>query len=185
MKRSDFSAPLLSLLWILRYSSTFVPNINTTFMETTLNYAFAHNVLRDIVLDDINAFFKIFEQGPDTFSKFLIDVWSDVKDNNPELVSSGEEVPSFDLNFEMLDDAQGLLTIIMPPPSEVSEAYCVAIVLSETARFFTLEHGLNILTDTETYIVGEWNAEKNHLNYGELSDLSLSDFVDKIRELVA
>lgn len=154
-------------------------------METTLNYAFAHNVLRDIVLDDINAFFKIFEQGPEMFSKFLIDVWNDVKDNHPELVTSGDEVPSFDLNFEMIDDVRGLLTVVMPSPSEVTEAYCVAIVLSERARFFTLEHGQNILTEADSYIVGEWDTAKSHLNYGEIADLSLALFVAKIREVLA
>jgi hypothetical protein len=144
---------------------------------------FAHKVLPSLFFADPHRFIELLKSGGDEFLRLLWDkVGQDLGKQNGSMSGSMSCV------VEQLDASTELALITLPEPQGIAEAYFVAVVLRPSAppqegitRFFTLEKGAS-LDESPRTVFCEWTADEAHLNYGDGSVPTVTDFRRSIRE---
>lgn len=151
----------------------------------TLHYAFAHMILRDIVINQSDNFKKVFDQGPESLKGYLVYLWNEIKNTNPQLRNQEQVIneDSFDVSLSEVKTDQKLLNIVMPKIKEAPEAIIVSVLFAEELRYFTLEYENNAYTG-ESFMVCEWQRGGKHKNYGKVNNPRPGVFAGKIEEII-
>lgn len=61
------------------------------------------------------------------------------------------------------------MVVTLPRPQGPTEAHFVAFALrdrTDLGRYFTLEHALSPPDDSRYTVLGEWTADRSHVNFG-------------------
>lgn len=164
------------------------------------HYAFAHGVLPMVFFEDPVGFLaEVATRGMEILPRIWSDTFEVVKRHKSDaemLSSDGLTSTCYGLGSETL-----AVIISLPPPTELTEAYFVGLVVRPPrkrlfgllgtkkglARFITLELGSN-LDDTSRTVVGEWTedtgADVSHRNFGDGPEPTLGAFAAKLGEMV-
>lgn len=156
--------------------------------EPTLRYIFAHISLKDFVFLRMEDFLNIFKAGPHNMTRFLKDYWNYIKEKHPELAESDIQMHAheFDVSLSKLSNGQELLLVKLPKPVHYAEAYYAGILINPTPRYFTFELGQSIAQgNPDVYVVGEWDKDGKHKNYGGLTHMKPGLFVGKIDNILS
>lgn len=156
------------------------------------HYVLAHLALRDACFENPYAFFGIVA-SPHR-EEFLLDVWNHVCDFCDD---RGE--PDFHIRDVQVVTSQikglPLILFLFPDPHMLTEVMMTAAVLkvplselsksnpkkNPEAAYFTLELGMTMEGELST-VLGGWDKEKNHLNYGDGPAPHPLDFVEAIEK---
>lgn len=149
------------------------------------HYVFAHLALREICMQDAAEIFRILA-SPER-DKFLAWLWGSVEKRVGRRI---DDLDPRDLAVTTLRVADSPAIIIrMPVPVAPAEAHLIGAVLAKpaggspaTARYFTLEHGLDLDGSART-VLCEW-ADGSHRNYGDGPPPTVQDFARALEQSI-
>lgn len=143
------------------------------------HYAFAHAVLPRFFYSDPRLFTSYLAQDKSRFLRFYWDKIGEKFDD------PGDRVDGSGLNGEvrLLDNQVQAGLITLPTPQRVPEAYFVMTFYhadfnaAPLARYYTLEYGWNIHTNTPYTVFCGWTADGTHFNKGAGPEPDLETFL--------
>jgi len=155
-------------------------------------YLFVHRALPSVLFRDPSWLHAVLG-GPDAM-RLLGDLWERVgKQAEP-----GSVGPPVGMGVEVFHDGAHLFALIAPPPPLAeAEAHLAAVVsgfadptapsLSALAwsRFFTLERGIDLTTESPCTFLCEWTREGRHRNFGVGPEPEPGAFVRALAERLA
>jgi hypothetical protein len=156
------------------------------------HYEFAHTALPTVMFHNPARTLSVLN-GPDA-KRFVHDLW----------VYAGERMPpenqrpadGLAVTVGRAGNSGVIATVRMPPPRKSPEAYPVAIVAEFAdpaapsfdrlayVRYFTLEHGHDIVTGRPCTILGEWTHHGTHHNFGPGPTGDTEAFVEAVLDLL-
>ena len=138
------------------------------------HFVFAHVALRQACVERSWGFFAVMASA--FKDRFLQDLWREVcaqcDAQGPPLC----DITKADVTTCRLNNYP-CVVVTMPPPSEMGEAYLVAVILKvqvtdeirpdqPAVDYFTLEKG-TCLDGTPRTVLCRWTADNSHVNYGD------------------
>lgn len=151
------------------------------------HYVFVHRALPSVLFRDPGWLFAVLN-GPDA-GRFLGDLWTRAGERSaPE----SRRAPD-GLGAETFIDGGHLYALItLPPPHEPAEAHLAAAVAGFVdpgrpsleslawSRFFTLEYGVDYMTEEPCTFLCEWTLDGKHRNLGEGPPTDAGAFVQAV-----
>lgn len=164
--------------------------------RTSIQYQLSNVLLFDYVFYDWYMFNQLLSFGPDSMKKFLYDEWNRVKDillkENKFIINDAEKnvtVNDFDITVNKTSKGTTVYFFTFPD-YEFTDAASKYVALALTygkPRYFTLEYSIHHLSNTPSWVIGEFYIEDNkvaHRNYGSVDNMRLSFFAGYILEIL-
>jgi len=152
------------------------------------HYGFAHMMLPQLVLSDpAQARDMLLHEGGEAFLRVL---WDKVA----EIEELGEGAPARGLGLSRARFADGsrVALVTLPKPRASAEAQFTAAVFANpgdeepTARYFTLELGVNLFGESGTTVLCEWTSDDegnfSHVNFGSGPHADAESFLEAVAE---
>lgn len=155
------------------------------------DYAFAHHALRHSAMSDPARFLALVA-SPEAIS-FIDALLKNVAVQCGQPTTFG--ATSVKIHPRRVNGFP-CAVIELPEPKGAAEAFMVALVVqaetdanglpafeSAKGRFFSLEKGLSVIDETRT-VLGEWDMEGGHTNYGDGPSATVEGFVAALSRLL-
>ncbi len=153
------------------------------------HYLFAHRQLPGTLFSAPARTMQLLRDEPD---RFLGVLWA----NTGERVPDRDRLPFGGLGTRYQADAVpgiDLAVVTMPEPVAETEAWFVALAAApvsvdgavDPARCFTLELGWSVMDDRPYPVLGGWDAENRHLNFGRGPEPTLEAFTVEVVDRLA
>ena len=128
-----------------------------------LYYAFAHRVLRDLVLDQWNAIRPRFADG--SIAEWLRAMWRRLETIMD--AEAGASVEELHTGIISLGSDQGYV-VTLPKPASPGEAWLAIIPdRAQPTRYFVVEQGESPIPGERYWLLCEW-LRASHVNYGRI-----------------
>lgn len=176
---------LLSFTLLALFAACKATTVKTRAPKDTLpgarrhHYHFAHKMLPTYFYEDPNGIREVLESDGPLFLTWLWDRLGSRLEESERLSSEG-------LELIVRNPARDMVVFVVkyPAPEIVPEAYFTALVYHQDRVFYvTLEHSLVLLPGMSGTILGAWNEEGDHLNFGSGPNPTVNAFVKAILDM--
>ena len=148
------------------------------------HYEFAYRAMPGVVLGHARQALAILVERDAT--RFLTDLWRMAG----ERVAPDDRLPEpeFAVSVRRTLGDLPLVVVTLPPPQRVMEAHMLAVAgVGEIAgdldaRYFTLEAGIDAITEAPLTFVGEWTEDGTHHNHGTVPAPDIETFITAISD---
>jgi len=154
--------------------------------KMTFNYLLTHREIPKLYFEQIDSFYDTILPNPDMMQRFLFFAYNRSKYIAHE---SDNVEPPFEVdNFNMYMFGEGekkVLIVSMPEITQPPESLQIAFPVSrDKAGYYCCEFSINPMTNEPCFILGSWNAEMKHSNYGKIDMTSDTSFAEAVVDLV-
>ncbi|HYC71126.1 MAG TPA: hypothetical protein VEB66_07975 [Opitutaceae bacterium] len=146
------------------------------------HYIFANRVMPRLFFRDAT---KLSNALADRRAELLRAMWVDLGE---QFFSSAQIPPDgIDVLVPAPERGASIVLLVFPKPAASAEAYFAALVTMPDGglHYLTLERSFDLLgTGQDVTVLGGWDAEGGHLNYGEGARPVLADFERQVRAFI-
>jgi len=157
-------------------------------MNSTLLYNYAHMVLPFLALGNPGEVYE--DLSGSAANQFLVSIWKDLE----SFFKLSQSHEGLHLAGKIDQEDYKIFVVQLPKPTASPEAFYIGVAFKVTekilktevisARYFTLELGLEISTRSELYFFCEWEGVENkkHINMGVLPARDEQTFINEIEK---
>lgn len=146
------------------------------------HYVFANRVMPRLFFRDAT---KLSNALAERRAELLRAMWVDLGE---QFFSTAQISPEgLDVHVPAPEGGASIVLLVFPRPAASAEAYFAALVAMPdgTLHYLTLERSFDLLgTGENATVLGSWDAEGGHVNYGEGAKPVLADFERQVRTFI-
>lgn len=146
------------------------------------HYVFANRVLPRLFFRDAG---KLSHALAERRCELLRAMWVDLGE---QFFSTAQIAPDgLDVVVPAPEQGAAIVILVFPRPAASAEAYFAALVTMPDGglHYLTLERSFDLFgTDQNATVLGGWDADGAHLNYGEGAKPVLADFERQVRTFI-
>ena len=154
--------------------------------KMTFNYLLTHREIPKLYFESLDSFYQTILPNPEMMQRFLFFAYNRAKyiaAENPD-IEPPFEIEKFEM-FMFGEEEKRVLIITMPKINQPPESCQIAIPVSrEKAGYYCCEFSFDPTLNEPCFILGEWNAEMKHSNYGKVEMESDTSFAEAVADLV-
>lgn len=158
------------------------PNPPARASDRQHHYVFANRVMPRLFYRDAT---KLSNALAERRAELLRAMWIDLGE---QFFSTAQISPEgLDVHVPAPEKGAGIVILEFPRPAASAEAYFAALIAMPdgTLHYLTLERSFDLLgTGENATVLGGWDDEGGHLNYGEGAKPVLADFERQVRAFI-
>lgn len=146
------------------------------------HYVFANRVMPRLFFRDST---KLSNALAERRAELLRAMWIDLGE---QFFSTAQIAPDgLDVHVPAPEGGASIVLLVFPRPAASAEAYFAALITMPdgSLHYLTLERSFDLLgTGNEFTVLGGWDVEGGHLNFGEGAKPVLADFERQVRAFI-